>query len=150
MGILGKLFASKAADVKKASVQAEQNLEKKIRKDLVEGVISGSLLVAFADGSCDDDEISSLLALLEAEESFEAWAAEIPALIDRYSKKLRAGYKLGKLSALRELGDLKGSPDDAALCFACIETVADNGGVSEEEKAVLKEIAGALGVAYRG
>ena len=150
MGILGKLFASKTADVKKAAANAEQNLEKKLSKDLVEGVISGSLLVAFADGTCDDEEINSLTDLLEAEESFAAWATEVPALIDRYSKKLRAGYKLGKLSALRELGDLKGNSADAELCFACIETVADNGGISDEERAVLKEIAGALGVAYRG
>lgn len=150
MGLFGKLFASKAIDVKKAAAQAEQAFDKKVSKDLVEAVISGSLLVSFADGTCDDDEITSLLSLLEAEESFAPWAAEIPALIDRYSKKLRAGYKLGKLSALRELGDLKGNTADAELAFACIETVADNGGISDEERAVLKEIAAALGVAYRG
>ena len=150
MGILGKLFASKSADIKKSAAVAEQNLEKRISKDLVEAVISGSLLVSFSDGTCDDDEITSLLALLESEEQFAPWSSEIPALIDRYSKKLRAGYKLGKLSALRELSDLKGSPADAELAFACIETVADNGGVSDDERAVLKEIAGALGVSYRG
>ncbi|QAX92327.1 tellurite resistance [Pantoea phage vB_PagM_LIET2] len=150
MGLLGKLFASKTADIKKSAATAEQNLEKRISKDLVEAVISGSLLVSFADGTCDDDEITSLLNLLEAEESFTAWASDVPGLVDRYSKKLRAGYKLGKLSALRELGDLRSSPADAELAFACIETVADNGGISDEERAVLKEIAGALGVAYRG
>lgn len=149
MGILGKLFASKKADLTKAAAQAENAFDKKISKDLIEGVISGSLLVSFADGTCDDEEIQSLCALLDAEESFLPWQSEIPALIEKYSKQLRAGITYGKMKALKELADLKGD-ENAALCFACIETVAQQGGISDDEKAMLKDIAGALGVAYRG
>lgn len=150
MGLFGKLFASASAEVSQKAANAEQALDMKVSKDLVEGVISGCLLVSFVDGSCDDEELEALEAVLDAEETFEPWAAEFQKLIQRYSKKLRAGYKLGKRSALEELGQLKGNSRDAAICFACIETVAEQGGVSAEEKEVLSEIANALGVAYRG
>lgn len=144
MGILGKFFNQKKTAV-------TQSVNQAIAKDVVEAVISGSLLVAFADGSCDDDELTSLEGLLAAEETFAPMAAEFPALIAKFAGKLGEGrFKMGKLVALRELGDLKSRPADAELVFACIECVADNGGVSDEERAVLKEIAGALGVAYRG
>lgn len=144
MGILGNLFKQKKTAI-------AQNVNQAIAKDVVEAVISGALLVAFADGSCDDDELTSLEGILAAEETFAPMAAEFPALIAKFAGKLSEGrFKMGKLVALRELGDLKSRPADAELVFACIECVADNGGVSDEERAVLKEIAAALGVAYRG
>lgn len=150
MGLFGKLFASASKDVANKAAAAEQALDMKVSKDLVEGVISGCLLVAHRDGNCDDDELNALEAVLDAEETFDPWKAEFSRLIQRYNKKLVAGYKLGKRSALEELGQLKSNPRDAAICFACIETVAEQGGVSPEEKEVLVEIAGALGVSYRG
>lgn len=144
MGILGKFFNQKKAAV-------AQSVNQAISKDVVEAVISGSLLVSFADGTCDDEELSSLEGILAAEETFAPMASEFSALIGKFAGKLAEGrYKMGKLVALRELADLKTRPADAELVFACIECVADNGGVSDVERAVLKEIAGALGVAYRG
>lgn len=144
MGLFTNLFKQKKHAV-------TQSIDQAIAKDVVEAVISGALLVAFADGTCDDEELTSLEGLLAAEETFAPMASEFPALIAKFAGKLGEGrFKMGKLVALRELSDLKSRPADAELVFACIECVADNGGVSDEEKAVLKEIAAALGVAYRG
>lgn len=137
MGLLGKLFGKKAAEIK-------QSAAKITNKDLVEAVVSGSLLVAFADGTCEDSEIAALEAVLASDDQFDAWRAEIPGMIAKYAAKFQAGYRLGKLSALREIGDLKATPKDAELTLVCIITVAEQGGISDQEEAVLKEIANAL------
>lgn len=134
-----KLFSKKASAIKESAAKINN-------KDLVEAVVSGSLLVAFADGSCDDSEIASLEAVIASDDQFDAWRSEVPGLIAKYAQKFTAGYKLGKLTALREIGDLKSTKADAELALVCIITVADQGGVSDEEKAVLKEIADALGL----
>ncbi len=139
--MLKKLFGRKAAEIK-------QSAAKMTNKDLVEAVISGSLLVAFADGSCEDTEIATLESIMASDSQFDAWQSEIPALVDKYAKKFGAGYRLGKLSALREISDLKADPKDAELAFVCIITVAEQGGIDEKEEAVLKEIATAFGLRY--
>ena len=63
MGLFGKLFASASAEVSQKAANAEQALDMKVSKDLVEGVISGCLLVSFVDGSCDDEELEALEAV---------------------------------------------------------------------------------------
>ena len=137
--MLGKFFGKKAAEIKTAGAKISN-------KDLVEAVVSGSLLVAFADGSCGDEEISALEAVLASDDQFDSWRSEIPGMIAKYAGKFSAGYKLGKLSALREIGDLKAVQKDAELTLVCIITVAEQGGIDEKEKAVLSEIALALGL----
>lgn len=137
--MFGKFFGKKAAEIKSAGAKISN-------KDLVEAVVSGSLLVAFADGNCDDSEISALESILASDEQFDSWRSEIPGLISKYAGKFSAGYKLGKLSALREIGDLKSTQKDAELALVCIITVAEQGGIDDKEKAVLNEIAVALGL----
>lgn len=136
---LKKMFSKKAAEIKNTGA-------KMTNKDLVEAVVSGSLLVAFADGNCDDSEISALENILASDEQFDAWRSEIPGLISKYAAKFAAGYKLGKLSALREISDLNSDKKDAELALVCIITVAEHGGIDEKEKAVLGEIAIAFGL----
>lgn len=149
MGLFDKFLKTKSAAVVQAAAQKEHELDKKISKDLIEGVIAGSLYISYKDGDCDDSEVASLCALLEAEDAFAPWASEVPLLIEKYSKMMRAGMTYARVKVMKELNDLRNT-GDVALCFACIETVAQQGDVSDVEKEGLKEIAAALGVAYRG
>lgn len=141
MGLFTKMFNKKAADIKNSAA-------KMTNKDLVEAVVSGSLLVAFADGNCEDSEIATLEAILASDQQFDAWQSEIPAMVSKYAAKFSAGYRLGKLSALREISDLKSDQKDAELAFVCILTVAEQGGIDDKEEVVLKEIANAFGLRY--
>lgn len=53
MGIFGSLFGKKAANVK-------QELHKVENRDLMEAIVAGSILVAYADGECEDAELKVL------------------------------------------------------------------------------------------
>lgn len=149
MGLFDKFLKKNTAALVQAAAQKEHELDKQLSKELIEGVVAGSLYVSFKDGDCDDGEVASLCGLLEAEDAFAPWASEVPALIEKYSKIMRAGMTYARVKVMKELNDLRNT-GDVALCFACIETVAQQGDVSDIEKEALKEIASALGVAYRG
>lgn len=139
-GFFGKKVSKKAVELKQASARIEN-------KDLVEAVVMGSLLVAFRDGNCDDNEIKALEGVLSSDKQFETWQGQIHNMIADGVHKFSDGrYRIGKINALREISDLKNDPKNAELALVCIITVADSGDISPEERETLDEIAKALGL----
>ena len=141
MSLLSKLFGD-------AAKGAVASVEKKITKDVVEATIAGSLLVAAANDGISDEELGALEVVLGAADEFKPWEADFQNLIGKYATQLMKAPRLGKMTALREIGDLRGkNPDDAELVMNCILTVADaSGAIEAEERKVLGEIASVLGV----
>ena len=59
MGIFGSLFGKKAANVK-------QELAKVENRDLMEAIVAGSILVAYADGECEEEELAKMEQVISA------------------------------------------------------------------------------------
>lgn len=142
MGLFGKMFSKKSTEIKQAAAKISN-------KDLFEGVVWGSLFVAYADGTCDASEIEAVEGVIATDDQFDSWLSELPGTISKASRKFDINIKLGRLEAIRQLGDLKSTPKDAELALVCIIAVADQGGISESEEKALQEVAQALGLNLR-
>lgn len=131
----------------KKAKAAKTELKKVENRDLMEAIIAGSLMVAFADGDCDDSELQNLEKLIAANENLKHFGGEINTTIGRFMSMFEAGARMGKMKAMRELDDIKASPDEIEEAFVMMIEIAEaDGDISPEELAVLKEVGQKLGV----
>jgi tellurite resistance protein TerB len=138
--MFGKMFSKRTA-------AAGAAIKKMENKDLVEAAIAGMVLMAFADGSCSDEEIANLTAIVEASDSFSAHQSEIPGMVDKYVRLMKAGAAIGRTKLMKEISDVKGSEDEKTEVFACIVSIAQgDGAVGAEEMDLLKRIGRQLGL----
>ncbi len=132
---------------KKKTAQAAAELKKFENRDLAEGLVGACLLIAAADGEIEPEEISNLNSQLEAHPSLQGFGAEIGKMVDSFSKRLEAGFLIGKTQIMREIKDCAHSPEEAEDIFVAAITVAQSDGeIEPEEVAVLKEIGRVLGL----
>ncbi|MGB1291773.1 MAG: tellurite resistance TerB family protein [Pseudoalteromonas sp.] len=132
---------------KKKAGDAKAELKKVENRDLMEAIIGGSLLVAAADGSIDDEELVSLEKQVSSNDSLKHFGAEIGKTINNFEKQLESGFRIGKMKILREIADIKNNPADAEEVFVNMLTIAEaDGEIDEKELAILKEVGQTLGI----
>lgn len=143
MGIFGSLFGKKAANVK-------QELHKVENRDLMEAVVACSILVAYADGECEDAELAKMEQVISALPELKHFGSEISETIGRFHSLLEAGFRLGKLKVMKEIDDIQANDDDRQLVFNIALTIAEaDGEIEPQELKVLKEIGQRLGINLR-
>lgn len=141
MGLLGKLFAKKAVQVK-AEVKKIEN------RDLLEAVIGGGLLIAAVGGDgIDDKEQKTIDTLLRTNKNLAHFGSEITETINRFTTRINAGYRTARFEILDEIEDIKNDPKDARdVLLNMIEVADSSGGIDEAEMKELDFIANKLGL----
>lgn len=138
--MFGKMFGKKAS-------AARTELKKIENRDLMEAMVGGCLLVAFADGDCEDSEIKKIDELLRSNKSLEGFGSEVSSTLSRYSERLKAGYRVGRLEILREIDDVKSDQREKEDVLVAMITVAEaNGEIKEVERKELDAVAQRLGL----
>ncbi len=116
------------------------------KTDFLEAVCAASALVATADGDLDDNELVAAVAAVKSNAAlsgaFDARAIE--TTMDKMC--IRAVGRVGKAGLLKEIEDIKADHDMGETVLLVALDVADSGGISAEEKAVLAKIASTVGL----
>lgn len=135
---------------KKKGAAAKQEVKKFENRDLMEGLVGACLLVAYADGELEDEEVLNMEAQLAANPSLEGFGSEINQTINTYKAMLDAGFLIGKVKIMREIKDCANDTNEAEDIFVAALTIAQSDGeVEPEEIKVLTEIARTLGLSPR-
>lgn len=143
MGFFGKMFGKKINEGK-------NELSKIENRDLMQAVVAGAMLVAYADGSCEDSELAKLDKTISALPELKHFGSEINETINTLRQQFDTGFRIGRQKALKEIEDLKASPDEKMLCFNVMTTIAESDGeIEPEEVKVLKDVATLLGINLR-
>ena len=134
-GIGKKLFGAKRA-VKKLE-----------NRDLMQAIVGGCLLVAAADGEISKNESAQIDIQIRANKNLEHFGPEITSTVNLYTEQLQASFRIGRMTILREIRDIKNNPADAEEVFVNMLTVAEgDGDISEQELKVLAEVGTELGL----
>lgn len=134
------MFKRKANNVK-------ADLKKLENRDLMEAIVGGCLLVAYADGECEPEELASLEALIMSNPSIQHFGTEINSTITRFRSQLEANFNVGKLYIKREIADVKNTQRDAEeVLVNVIAIAAADGEVEPAEAAIIKELASSFGL----
>ncbi|MBN8931897.1 tellurite resistance TerB family protein [Agrobacterium pusense] len=116
------------------------------KTDFLEAVCAASALVATADGDLDDSELLAAVAAVKSNAAlsgaFDARAIE--TTMDKMCS--RAVGRVGKAGLFREIEDIKADHDMSETVLLVALDVADSGGISDDEKAVLAKIASTVGL----
>ena len=116
-------------------------------KNQLEATIAGAVLVGWADGNFSADEVSTLEAVIMANENLNHFGAEIGLLIERFNSLMVSGATLGRVKVMKEIADCKGNEEECIEVLATLIDIAKaDGEVGTEEKAVLESIAKTLGL----
>lgn len=139
-GIGKKIFGKKANEANIA-------LKKFEKRDLVEAAVGGAVMVAFADGECEDAELAKLQQIIESNDSFSHFQSEVGMLVDKFSRQFKAGFIMGKMKVLKELSDIQASAEEKEEVFIVMVLVAQaDGEVEPAEKTLLIEIGRKMGL----
>lgn len=126
------LFKKKAGEVK-------VELKKVENRDLMEAIVGAMVLVAYADGECEKEEVEKMERLIRANENLAHFGSEITQVMGRFVEYMEAGPRLGTIKIMREVADIKSNPRDAEEVFVLAITIAEADG--EIEPAELKVLA---------
>jgi tellurite resistance protein len=142
MGILGNMFKGRAKD----AINAFSG-----NKDFLEGLCAGCALTAAAEGGIDDAEYDAALGVMRANTAIAAAfsSSEMEQCFGKMTPK--TGTRSGKAELKNEIRQVierdKTGQMGMAIILACLD-VADAGGISAPEEAVMREIAGICNVNY--
>lgn len=138
--MFGKLFS-------KRMKTAQQNLKNVENRDLMQAIVGGCLLIAAADGEIEKEETDKLDQLLRSNQRLQGFGGEITQTIQRFTDQLQAGFQVGRLQIMREIGDIADDRDHAEEVLVNMITIAGaDGEFEKEEVVVIKEVAGKLGL----
>jgi len=140
MGIFGKVFGKKMNN-------ARVEVKKIENRDLMEAMVGGTLLVAFADGDCEEEELKKIDELLGSHKSLQHFGSEVSSTIQTFTQRLKAGYRVGRMEILREIQDVKGDQREKEDVLLAMITVAEaDGEIEPEEEKELNAVSQALGL----
>lgn len=132
---------------KKKAAAAAVAVHKVENRDLMEAIVAGAILVAYADGDCSGDELSKLSGIIENNDNLKHFGSEIGVTIDRFSSMYESGARLAKMKLMKELQDVNADEEQKTEAFIIAIEIADaDGDIDEKEMSVLKEIGKSLGL----
>ena len=113
---------------------------------LMQGIVAGCAIVAYADGWPTDDERARMVALLGDFIPNAAFTTrEVLASFDEFTTRFADDYEAGDREALAFVGRLKGRERYPALLVeTCCAIAAADGGFDAEEREAIARICTAL------
>lgn len=132
---------------KKKAAAAKITLHKVENRDLMEAIVAGAVLVAFADGDCSSDELEKLQGIIESNDNLAHFGSEIGTTIDKYSSMYESGARLAKVKLMKELKDVSADEQQKEEAFIIAIEIADaDGEIDEDEMKVIRDIGKAYGL----
>ncbi|PWK13093.1 tellurite resistance TerB family protein [Tumebacillus permanentifrigoris] len=126
---------------------AEQ-VKKFKNKDFMDAVVAGCALVAAADGTIDATEKQKMAGYIGRSEELKVF--DMNTVINRFNhfvSNFEFDAMIGKQEALKIIGKFNGKPDVGRVIIGvCSAIGAADGDFDEQEKKVVREICGVLGL----
>lgn len=134
------LFKKKAGAVKVEMKKVEN-------RDLMEAIVGAMVLIAYADGDCEKEELDKIERLIRANENLAHFGSEITQIMGRFVEYMDAGPRLGTIKIMREITDIKSNAKDAEEVFVSAITIAEaDGEIEPSELKVLANLGRELGL----
>ncbi|PAB57731.1 tellurite resistance TerB family protein [Anaeromicrobium sediminis] len=119
-------------------------------KDFLQAVCGVCCAVAYADGSCSDEEMATMQALIMNDESLSEFTpGEIEIEIERHSKNFKLNQIVGELNAKKAVKGLGGTEQKEMTVAIALAVAGADGKIDDSEVKVIKKFASEMGVSTR-
>ncbi len=117
-------------------------------KDLMEGIVAGCALVAYADGNVSSAEKQKMVGFIKQSEALQLYDIDLVlASFTKFVTKFEFDGVIGKGEALQAIAKLKKKEAEARLLVrVCCAIGASDGNFDAQERATVSEICRELGL----
>lgn len=117
-------------------------------KEMLEAVIAGCALVAYADGTVDQSEKAKMMGFIQNSPQLSVFSmTDVVKAFDNFMTGFGFDLTIGKAQALNAMAKLKSKPEEARIAVAVAISVGGaDGNFDDSEKAVVREICAVVGI----
>ncbi|MBF0159579.1 MAG: tellurite resistance TerB family protein [Magnetococcales bacterium] len=131
---------------------AKQSLSKELTKfnnrSMMEAIVAGCAMVAYADGSVSSAEKQKMVGYLRTSDTMKVFDInEVIQLFQKYVEKFEFDHTIGHGEAMTVIGKFKGKAAEAQLIVrVCCAVGAADGSFDEKERKVVRGMCQELGL----
>lgn len=137
--------------LKKNVTEARETLNTEITKfkskDLLEAVVAGCALVAYADGNVTSEEKQKMIGYLRTSDQLKVFDVnDVIKIFQKYVEKFEFDSMIGTGEVMQAVGKFRGKPQAQLVVRVCCAIGAADGDFDEKEKAVVRRMCSELGL----
>lgn len=135
--------------LKKNITDAQESLNKEITKfkskDLLEAIVAGCAMVAYADGSVSSAEKQKMMGYLKSSNQLKVFDMnEVIKAFQVYVEKFEFDAGIGTGEVLQAVGKFRGKPQAQLIVRVCCAIGAADGDFDSSEKSMVRKMISAL------
>lgn len=137
--------------LKKNVTDAREGLNNEITKfkskDLLEAVVAGCTMVAYADGSISSEEKQKMMGYLKTSDQLKVFDQnDVIKLFQKYIEKFDFDTTIGIGEVMQTVSKFRGKPQSQLIVRVCCAIGAADGDFDDKEKTVVRRMCSELGL----
>lgn len=137
--------------LKKNVTEACDTLSAEITKfksrDLLEAVVAGCAMVAYADGDISSEEKQKMNGFLRTSDQLKVFdSGDVIKIFQKYVEKFEFDATIGVGEVMQAVGKFRGKPQAQLVVRVCCAIGAADGNFDEKERAVVRRMCSELGL----
>ena len=141
------LFNSIKQSVTNAANSMNSELKKFRSKDLLQAIVAGSTMIAYADGVVTAEEKQKLLGFVRTSEQLSVFESDkVIEFFNQYLTRFDFDATIGAGEALQKISAFKGKPEAELIVRVCLAIAKADGNIDAKERQALGQICQSLGL----
>ena len=139
------IFATLKQSVVNAGNSVNAELKKFRSKDLLQAIVAGSTMIAYADGVVSAAEKQKLMGFVRTSEQLSVFESDkVIEAFTQYLSRFEFDATIAAGEALQKIATFKGKPESQLIVRVCVAIANADGNFDDSEKKALAQICQAL------
>ena len=141
------IFNSLKQSVTNATQSMNSELKKFRSKDLLQAIVAGSTMIAYADGAVNTEEKQKLLGYVRSSEQLSVFESDkVIESFTQYLSRFEFDVTIASGEALQKIAAFRGKPEAELIVRVCLAIAKADGSMDPKEQQALNQICQSLGL----
>ena len=141
------IFNSIKQSVTNATQSMNSELKKFRSKDLLQAIVAGSTMIAYADGAVNTEEKQKLLGYVRSSEQLSVFESDkVIESFTQYLSRFEFDVTIASGEALQKIAAFRGKPEAELIVRVCLAIAKADGSMDPKEQQALNQICQSLGL----
>lgn len=141
------IFNSIKQSVTNAANSMNSELKKFRSKDLMQAIVAGSTMIAYADGVVSAEEKQKLLGFVRSSEQLSVFESDkVIETFTQYLSRFEFDVTIAAGEALQKIAAFRGKPEAELIVRVCLAIAKADGHIDHKEQQALGQICQSLGL----
>jgi tellurite resistance protein TerB len=141
------IFNSIKQSVTNAANSMNSELKKFRSKDLLQAIVAGSTMIAYADGVVSAEEKQKLLGFVRSSEQLSVFESDkVIESFTQYLSRFEFDVTIAAGEALQKIAAFRGKPEAELIVRVCLAIAKADGNIDMQEQQALGQICQSLGL----